>query len=102
MSDEQVREMLELSESGMKTADVAKKFGISVANFYYYRNSRSKGSHKDKVKHHEVPLKEIHGYRCTNCGKTFKSILPKLDAYCPMPSCSKASDLDEIPPEDVI
>ncbi len=35
-------------------------------------------------------------------GRAFKSVLPKLDAYCPQPTCNKSTELEEIPAEEVV
>jgi hypothetical protein len=89
--------------NGKSQADLAEEFGISSITVYRIVKSVGPiGGLAKERKHNQVPLKEINGYRCLNCGHTFKSILPKLEAYCPKPTCNKADELEEIPAEEVV
>src|ERR1043165_8242941 len=40
--------------------------------------------------------RKLRQYRCLNCGQTFTSNLPKLDAYCPGHACNKSTDIEEV------
>ena len=90
------QKVVEQYKAGKSASELAKAYGISVSAVYVWANRAGK-----PTKHHQVQLKEIHGYRCLNCGRRFKSVLPKLDAYCPQPTCNRMSELEEIPPEEV-
>lgn len=92
--DETKRRVLEGYRSGASQRDLAEEFGISIPTVY--RIVKKAGTLVKNSKKHEVPLKEINEFRCLNCGKTFKTILPKLDAYSPMPGCNKSSELEEV------
>lgn len=94
LDEGQKQEIRSLHRNGVSVVDLAKQFNLGESAVRRAVNGKPE-------KHDQVPLKGIHGYRCTNCGRTFKSILSKLDAYCPLPTCNKSTELEEIPAEEV-
>lgn len=54
-----------------------------------------KAADAEPGKHKGRPRK-LREYRCLNCGNTFKSNLPKIDAYCPNTTCNKSTPIEEV------
>lgn len=100
LDDDTKARIREEYKEGKSQADLAEKYGVSSVTVY--RIVKSVGPIAKPRKHNQVPLKEIHGFRCLNCGHTFKIVLSKLDAYCPKPTCNKSTDLEQIDPEEVV
>lgn len=83
LTDEQREAVKADIRAGLKPGEICERHGISLPTY-------------SRIKATMPRVSGVFTYRCFGCGKQFKSNLPKLDAYCPQPTCNKMTDIEEV------